>query len=89
MLFCLIVFPDRKKHSSGNSGSVIYTSEALSKLWPFGFASIGDVTFECCVLFALYHEKKLLVILLSHIMRLLICLLVKSLRVCQNLIVCR
>ena len=38
MLFCLIVFfPDRKKHSTGDSGSVIYTSEALTKLWPFGF----------------------------------------------------
>ena len=51
-------FPDRKKHSTGDSGSVIYTSEALSKLWPFGFASIGDVTFESAAYCSRYIMKK-------------------------------
>ena len=59
MLFCLIVFfPDRKKHSTGDSGSVIYTSETLAKLWPFGFASIGDVTFESAAYCSRYIMKK-------------------------------
>ena len=51
-------FSDRKKHSTGDSGSVIYTSEALTKLWPFGFASIGDVTFESAAYCSRYIMKK-------------------------------
>ena len=51
-------FPDRKKHSTGDSGSVIYTSEALAKLWPFGFSSIGDVTFESAAYCSRYIMKK-------------------------------
>ena len=51
-------FPDRKKHSTGDSGSVIYTSEALTKLWPFGFSSIGDVTFESAAYCSRYIMKK-------------------------------
>ena len=58
MLFCNCFFPDRKKHSTGDSGSVIYTSEALTKLWPFGFSSIGDVTFESAAYCSRYIMKK-------------------------------
>ena len=52
-------FPDRKKHSIGDSGSVIYTSEALTKLWPYGFSTIGDVTFESAAYVARYITKKI------------------------------
>ena len=51
--------PDRKKHSTGDSGSVIYTSEALTKLCPFGLSSIGDVTFESAAYVARYVMKKI------------------------------
>ena len=57
-LFCLIVFFFlTEKHSTGDSGSVIYT-EALTKLWPFGFSSIGDVTFESAAYCSRYIMKK-------------------------------
>ena len=82
MLFCLIVFFLTEKSIPENSGSVIYTSETLAKLWPFGFASIGDVTFESAAYCSRYiMKRKSLVILLSLIMRRSIFLLAKSLRV--------
>lgn len=36
----------------------IYTSEALTRLWPFGFSTIGDVTFESAAYVARYILKK-------------------------------
>nr|QJB21019.1 MAG: replication initiator protein [Microvirus sp.] len=51
-------FSDRKKHSVGDSGATIFTSETLNNLWPFGFASIGDVTFESAAYVARYVMKK-------------------------------
>lgn len=36
----------------------LFTSEALSKLWSFGFASVGNVTFESCRYVAQYCVKK-------------------------------
>lgn len=40
------------------SGSCIYTSKSLEALWPVGFCSIGDVTFESAAYVARYCMKK-------------------------------
>lgn len=50
-------FPD-KELLSFNRGNPIYTSVSLSQLWPFGFSSIGDVTFESAAYVARYIMKK-------------------------------
>ena len=39
-------FGDRKRIPGGASGSPLYRSDILERLWPFGYSSIGDVTFE-------------------------------------------
>lgn len=51
-------FPDKVlwKESNGNN---LYVSEALSELWPFGFSTIGDVTFESAAYVARYIMKKI------------------------------
>lgn len=41
------------------SGTVLYTSPTLEKLWPFGFSTIGSVTFESAAYVARYVMKKL------------------------------
>lgn len=48
---------DRKLFTLSN-GLPIYRSLTLEKLWPFGFSSIGDVTFESCAYVARYIMKK-------------------------------
>lgn len=40
------------------SGFRIYRSDALSELWPLGFSSFGDVTFESAAYVARYVVKK-------------------------------
>jgi hypothetical protein len=37
----------------------LYTSKELSDLWPFGFSTIGDVTFESAAYVARYITKKI------------------------------
>lgn len=57
---CLIFgydFPDREVFGKSISG-YIYRSERLEKLWPFGFSSIGDVTFDSAAYVARYVLKK-------------------------------
>lgn len=51
-------FPDKKLHKQVN-GNPIYTSEALSKIWRFGFCSIGELTFESAAYVARYVTKKI------------------------------
>lgn len=51
-------FPDRVFFKESGSGSRIYTSDTLSALWPYGFASVGDVTFESAAYVARYVLKK-------------------------------
>lgn len=51
-------FPDKIILSEG-TGFVYYGSESLSELWPFGFSSIGDVTFESAAYVARYIVKKI------------------------------
>lgn len=53
-----IDFNDRVFHRTTPSGSKIYTSATLDKLWNKGFASIGDVTFESAAYIARYIMKK-------------------------------
>jgi len=50
-------FKDRVLHSQ-RDGIRLYTSDNLSKLWPYGFSTIGDVTFESAAYVARYVMKK-------------------------------
>ena len=50
-------FPDREFWSQ-RQGVNLYTSAALAELWPYGFSSIGDVTFESAAYVARYVMKK-------------------------------
>jgi hypothetical protein len=51
-------FYDKKLHQRTSSGSLIYTSKDLEKLWTFGYSSIGDVTFESAAYVARYIMQK-------------------------------
>jgi hypothetical protein len=51
-------FPDRTLWKRTPSGALIYRSESLETLWPFGYSSIGDVTFESAAYVARYVMKK-------------------------------
>ena len=52
-------FEDLKFLRSTNSGSKIYRSTQLERLWPYGFSSVGDVTFESAAYVARYVMKKM------------------------------
>lgn len=51
-------FPDKKLWKITPTGHRLYISEALEKLWPHGFSTIGDVTFESAAYVARYIMKK-------------------------------
>lgn len=51
-------FPDKTLFSRAG-GVSLYTSEELQKLWPFGFSTIGEVTFESAAYCARYCLKKI------------------------------
>lgn len=53
-----INFPDKVLFRTLPSGSKIYTSAILESLWPFGYSSVGDVTFESAAYVARYVCKK-------------------------------
>ncbi|WNK13031.1 MAG: replication initiator protein [Microvirus sp.] len=53
-----ISLPDLVVYSETGSGSTIYISKILDSLWPFGYASIGAVTFESAAYVARYVMKK-------------------------------
>ena len=50
-------FPDKELWSIKN-GFPLYTSKSLETLWPFGFCTIGEVTFESAAYVARYIMKK-------------------------------
>lgn len=52
-------FEDREVYKLLPSGSSLYTSKILESLWPYGFSSIGDVTFESAAYVARYVMKKI------------------------------
>lgn len=51
-------FSDRVFYKE-NNGVRLYISETLQNLWPFGFSTIGDVTFESAAYVARYVTKKI------------------------------
>lgn len=51
-------FPDKELLSKSKSGSMIYRSSLLEKLWPFGISSIGEVTPESSQYVAKYSLKR-------------------------------
>lgn len=51
-------FPDRVIHSRTGSGFFIYTSAILGQLWPYGFSSVSDFSFETAAYVARYVMKK-------------------------------
>lgn len=46
-------------HSKSESGQYIYTSVFLQSLWPHGYSSVGDLTFESAAYVARYIMKKI------------------------------
>lgn len=50
--------PDREYLRTTESGAKLYTSATLSKHWPHGHVSVGDVTFESAAYIARYVMKK-------------------------------
>lgn len=51
-------FPDRYLIRDGDDGRKLYRSAELERLWPFGFSSIGAVTFESAAYVARYCTSK-------------------------------
>lgn len=50
-------FKDKKLWSE-RDGNKLFTSEALQELWPYGFSTIGEVTFQSAAYVARYIMKK-------------------------------
>lgn len=51
-------FADRVHHS-GSGSTRLYRSVTLEKLWPFGFSTIGEATFQSAAYIARYCTKKI------------------------------
>lgn len=51
-------FPDKTLFKTTN-GINLYVSKSLQELWPFGFSTIGEVTFESAAYVARYIMKKI------------------------------
>lgn len=51
-------FDDRCFLKNTGSGFPVYTSDSLNRLWPHGFASVGDVSFESAAYVARYCVQK-------------------------------
>lgn len=52
-------FEDKEAFKQTETGFVIYTSKELETIWPFGFSSVGDLTFETAAYTARYILKKI------------------------------
>lgn len=53
-------FPDKEFYAQmPGSGANLYRSAELERLWPYGFCSIGDVTFESAAYVARYCVQKI------------------------------
>lgn len=52
-------FPDKELWKITESGCRLYRSKMLEELWPFGFSTIGSVTFESAAYCARYIMKKI------------------------------
>jgi hypothetical protein len=51
-------FEDKKFFKRTASGSILYTSKVLEELWPFGYSTVGTLTFESAAYTARYIMKK-------------------------------
>ena len=51
-------FEDRKPFKYTNK-SILYTSESLSKLWPYGFVTVGEANYTTAAYVARYTTKKI------------------------------
>ena len=51
-------FHDKKLLTRTTAGSLLYRSQELEKLWPYGYSTIGDVTFESAAYVARYIMQK-------------------------------
>ena len=51
-------FSDRLYFKRTESGEIIYTSRTLERLWPYGFSSVGNVTFQSAAYIARYCIQK-------------------------------
>lgn len=54
-----IDFTDKTYHRTTATGSKLYTSKQLEKLWPWGYSSIGQLTYESAAYVARYVMKKI------------------------------
>lgn len=52
-------FPDRKFVKISKKGSLLYTSDELSELWPYGICNLGDVNAATCGYVAGYIASKI------------------------------
>lgn len=52
-------FQDKELWSLNHMNNRIYRSAELERLWPYGFSTIGDVTFESAAYVARYVTKKI------------------------------
>ncbi|WP_217268498.1 rolling circle replication-associated protein, partial [Lactobacillus helveticus] len=50
-------FSDKKFYKTTKTGSILYTSKILEELWPFGYSTVGDVSFESAAYVARYIMK--------------------------------
>lgn len=51
-------FDDRKLWKTTDAGMLLYRSELLERLWPFGYSSVGAATFQSAAYVARYMMKK-------------------------------
>ena len=61
-----VFFPDQKYLRTTGSGNKLYRSAILDQLWPFGYCSVGSLTFESAAYVARYVLKKQVGKLLTH-----------------------
>lgn len=54
-----IGFDDLEFLRTSSAGFKLYTSSCLERLWPFGYSSVADVTFESAAYVARYCVKKI------------------------------
>jgi len=52
-------FPDKKYYSTTPQGNILYTSESLSKLWSYGFTTLGDLDYQSAGYCTRYNMKKI------------------------------
>lgn len=52
-------FPDKQFEKMSSKGSILYTSDELARLWPYGMCDVGDVNAATCGYVAGYIASKI------------------------------